>query len=93
MDKKDQLSFLDILNVLSFCIGVMNLEENLTQSDKQELQNDLSDKADNLLTEIHGHLEKQDAKLDNQNIVLNRLGAKISKILIALEKLEHENST
>lgn len=48
---------------MSFFIGVMNLSENLTQGDKQELQEDLSQKADLLLEEIHGHLEEQDSLL------------------------------
>ena len=48
-----QLTFLDVVNLLSLLIGIMNLEENLTQSDKQDL-----------LGEIHAHLEKQDTKLD-----------------------------
>lgn len=59
-----QLDLLDILNIMSFVIGLMNLDENLTQGDKQELMEELSNKADLLLTEIHNHLEKQDEKLD-----------------------------
>ena len=33
-----QLEFLDALNIASFCIGLMNLDQNLTQNDKQELE-------------------------------------------------------
>lgn len=58
-----QLTFLDILNVASFLIGLENLEQNLTQGDKQDLQADLADRADRILTEIHAHLEEQDKKL------------------------------
>ena len=60
----NQLSFIDLLSVASFVIGLENLEENLTQGDKQDLQKDLSDKADLLLKEIHQHLERQDQKID-----------------------------
>lgn len=60
----NQLSFIDLLSVASFVIGLENLEENLTQGDKQDLQKDLSDKADQLLKEIHSHLEQQDKKID-----------------------------
>ena len=60
----NQLSFIDLLSVASFVIAVENLEENMTQSDKQDLQKDLSDKADLLLKEIHEHLERQDQKID-----------------------------
>lgn len=59
-----QLDFLDLLNIMSFCIGLMNLQENVTQGDIQEVMQNLSENADRLLTEIHKHLEDQDFKLD-----------------------------
>ena len=62
-----QLTFFDILNVLSLIIGIENLNANLTQNDKQDLQHDLSENVDRLLTEIHGHLEQQDTKIDKIN--------------------------
>lgn len=57
--------FLDIITLLSFIISIENLEENLSQSDKQDIQNDLSEKADKILTEIHTHLERQDKLLND----------------------------
>lgn len=66
----NQLSFIDLLSIASFAISLENLEENMTQSDKQDLQKDLSDKADLLLKEIHEHLERQDQKIDE---ILRRL--------------------
>lgn len=74
-----QLGFLDLLNIASFVIGLMNLEENLTQGDKQDLLQSFSDKADLLLREIHGHLESQDAQ--------------IKEILQRLEELQSEEDT
>ena len=59
-----QLSMIDILSILSFCISVMNFDENLSQTDKQDLQKDLSDKMNIILKEIHEHLEKQDIKIN-----------------------------
>lgn len=59
-----EFTFLDALGILSFVIGAMNLNENLTQGDKQDLLQEFSTKADLLLKEIHSHLEKQDNKLD-----------------------------
>lgn len=59
-----QLEFLDLLNIASFCIALMNLEENVTQGDKQDLMEELGKKTDQLLQEIHGHLQVQDEKLD-----------------------------
>lgn len=61
----DNLDFLDIITLLSFVISVENLEENLSQSDKQDIQHDLSEKADKILSEIHNHLEKQDKLLND----------------------------
>ena len=58
-----ELTFLDMIAILSFVVGLVNLDENLTQSDKADLQEELSQKADMLLQEIHGHLERQDALL------------------------------
>ena len=63
MTDNGQLDFLDILSVLSFVIAVVNLDENLSQSDKQDLLNEFNNQATLLLTEIHNHLEKQDIKL------------------------------
>lgn len=68
-----QLSFLDLLNILSFLIGLENLESNLTQNDKADLQKSLSENAERLLTEIHAHLEAQDEKIDK---ILKRLEEK-----------------
>ena len=59
----NQFDLLDLLGVLSFLIGVMNLDENLTQGD-------LQDKAQLILDEIHGHLQIQDDKIDE---ILRRL--------------------
>ena len=56
-------TFLDIISLTSFLIGLMNLEENLTQGD-------LQDKTQLILDEIHGHLQEQDNKLDE---ILRRL--------------------
>lgn len=58
-----RFTFLDIISLTSFLIGLMNLDENLTQGD-------LADKAQLILDEIHGHLQQQDEKLD---IILRRL--------------------
>jgi len=65
-----EFTFLDTISLISFMVGIMNLDENLTQGDKQELMEELSRKADLLLSEIHTHLEEQDAKIDK---ILRRL--------------------
>lgn len=62
--ENNQLNFLDLINLMSFCISLMNLNENITQNDKQEMMQELSKKTDLLLREIHQHLENQDKKID-----------------------------
>ena len=52
----NNLQFLDLLNIMSFIIGVMNYNENLTQGDKQDLMSALDEKTENLLNEIHNLL-------------------------------------
>lgn len=64
MNNNNQLTFLDIISIMSFCISLMNLDENLSQGDKQDLQNDLAEKMKMILQEIHGHLKEQDIKID-----------------------------
>ena len=65
-----QLQFLDLLNIASFCIGLMNLDQNLTQNDKQELEEQLNTNIQLLLNEIHMHLAQQDQKM---NLILQKL--------------------
>lgn len=70
----NELGVLDILNILSFLIGLVNLDSNLSQSDKQDLMQEVDNKTQDLLTKINTHLENQDSKL--------------TEILLRLEKLE-----
>ena len=75
----NELDFLDIITLLSFVISVENLEQNLTQNDKQQLQNDLSEKADIILSEIHAHLEKQDKLLTEIMDKINNITSDFEK--------------
>ena len=70
MNERNQLDLMDILNVLSFYIGLLNLQENLTQSDKQDLMHEFDTQTATILKEIHKHLEVQDNKID---YILKRL--------------------
>lgn len=58
MNQNEQLSFIDLLSILSFCIGVMNLGLNVSAED-------IDNQTQTLLNEMHSHLELQDSKLDN----------------------------
>lgn len=57
-------SLLDVLNVVSFLIGVANYNENLTQTDKQELIHKLDKQTSELLSQLNAHLERQDKNID-----------------------------
>lgn len=66
----EEWSFLDLITLLSFGIGLQNLDLNVTQEDAQKLEHQLNDNVQLLLNELHGHLEIQDEKL---NKILKRL--------------------
>lgn len=70
MNNNEQLTLLDILNILSFIIGILNYNENLTQGDKQELMQEIDNKISLVLDKVHKHLELQDKQL---NIIIKRL--------------------
>lgn len=57
-------NYMNMVNIISLVLGMMNLQENLTQGDKQDIIDDLNKKSELLLNEIHQHLKKQDEKID-----------------------------
>ena len=61
---QNNLSLLDILTIISFIIGWANYEENVDQSDLQEI-------LQKAVNNIHEHLEIQDIKLNKIMGVLN----------------------
>ena len=54
-ERKD--SILDAMAVISFFVGMANYEENITQSQLQEV-------AKGIMSDIHMHLKEQDNKID-----------------------------
>ena len=67
-----EFTFLDIITLLGFSIGIANFNENITQSDVQNLQKQLSDRIEDVLNDIHLHLQEQDEKID---MILEELNA------------------
>ena len=63
-----ELTALDILNVLSFIIGLKNLDLNIDQNDMDNQTREIDKRASELvnsaIAEIHSHLEKQDQKIN-----------------------------
>lgn len=58
-----EITFSDFLNLYGIYLNFKNLELNLTQTDKQELLQELDEKTARVLNRIEQHLEKQDAVL------------------------------
>ena len=62
----NQFDLLDKLTVASFLLGLANYEENVDQTTLQQSLQKVVD-------ELHGHMARQDAKLDQIEALLRRL--------------------
>lgn len=62
--EKNGIEFLDLITLLSFCISLQNLDENLSQSDLQDTASRSEKKQSTMIEDIHKHLAVQDRKLD-----------------------------
>ena len=65
--------FMDALAVVSFLIGLANYQENLTQSDKDDLLHKLDQQTKDLLERLEKDLEEQNDMLRE---ILNELKGK-----------------
>ena len=52
-----EFTFIDIISLISFYVGLENLSSNISQEDVQQV-------AEGILNEIHSHLQAQDEKID-----------------------------
>ena len=59
----NSLDLLDVLTVLGFYVGILNLDMNITQNDLQETSESLDKALRTQVSEIHAHLEEQDRML------------------------------
>ena len=73
-----ELTFIDLLSIISFCVGLQNLDLNLAQEDLDRQTQELDSRLRTVVDDIHGHLSVQDTKL---NLILNKL-----------EVLEHDKN-
>lgn len=55
--------FLDIISLISFCIGLQNLSLNISQDDLQKESERLDKALRDNVEEIHKHLKEQDKML------------------------------
>ena len=70
MDWRKEWDFIDILSVMSFCIGLQNLDLNIAQEDLDNQTQELDKRLRGNVEDIHRHLAVQDEKL---NIILKIL--------------------
>lgn len=61
--KNKSFGFLDMINILSFWIAVMNLEQNIEQSKEQDINKANEKQQKEILDNIHKQFEKQNQLL------------------------------
>ena len=62
--KNGELTFIDILSILSFFVGLQNLDLNVEQADLDDQTQELDKRLRNVVDDIHRHLQEQDKKID-----------------------------
>ena len=70
----EQIDFLDYISILSFLIGVKNLDLNISQNDLQAQTETLDSALRKQVEEIHAHLEQQDKLLNDLKLELQERG-------------------
>ena len=59
-----EITFLDATAIVSFLVGLENLDLNVTQDTIDKQTNDLQEKLQVAIQDIHNHLQDQDRKID-----------------------------
>lgn len=59
-----EFTFLDIISIISFCVGLQNLDINLAQEDLDNQTQELDRRLREVVDDIHEHLQKQDKLLE-----------------------------
>lgn len=57
-------TFMDILTLMGFCIGLQNLDLNISQENLDNQTQELDAKLRVVVDDIHQHLKTQDQKID-----------------------------
>lgn len=65
MNSRNELTLLDAITIVSFIIGLANYEENISQTDVQNVVKAAVD-------DIHVHLSKQDEIIEKLSILLDK---------------------
>ena len=56
-------NFIDAIQLVSFIIGLLNYQENLTQNDKDDIMNHLDQQTKDILSKVQDALEEQNKML------------------------------
>lgn len=59
-----EFTFLDMISIISFCVGLQNLELNIAQEDLDNQTQELDSRLHSVVDDIHKHLQEQDRKID-----------------------------
>lgn len=70
-DQNNEL--INLINILSFVVGLQNMQENRIQSAQNDVQAANDRQAEYLLNEINRRFDEQNKILEEQNIILARL--------------------
>lgn len=70
-DQNNEL--INLINILSFLVGLENMRENQMQSAHNDVQAANSAQAEYLLNEINRRFDEQNKILEEQNVMLARL--------------------
>ena len=57
-------TFIDILSLIGFCVGLQNLDLNISQENLDNQTQELDAKLHNVVNDIHQHLALQDEKIN-----------------------------
>ena len=69
MDERQQFTVMDVLNIISFYIGLKNLDLNFTQDTAGKM-------LDIAVNDIHAHLKDQD---ENLFLIMQKLGVEYNE--------------
>ena len=57
-------TFLDIISLIGFCVGLQNLDLNISQENLDNQTQELDRRLREVVDDIHQHLKTQDDKID-----------------------------
>ena len=57
-------TFIDIISLIGFCVGLQNLDLNISQENLDNQTQELDAKLHNVVNDIHQHLALQDEKIN-----------------------------